>query len=68
MSTLLKVKFFGWLMLRGNVVVKEILQRSRICQALGSVCAICGDGPKSISYLFLHCRRIYKLWSRVANL
>lgn len=64
----LKVKCFVWLLLRDRVAVRERLLRLGVIEVDRSSCPLCGTVVESCWHLFMHCDRVYKLWSRLTNL
>jgi hypothetical protein len=53
-----KVEVFAWQLLKGRILVREVLLNFGVQQVGSAVCPMCGNGSESINHLFLHC-----IWS-----
>ncbi|KAK3197913.1 hypothetical protein Dsin_021328 [Dipteronia sinensis] len=61
-----KVELFTCQLLRGRVIVKEVMNRFGYGPQDLS-CPFCNDAIETTSHLFLHCRWTWKVWSECLN-
>ncbi|KAL6190194.1 hypothetical protein ACLB2K_036592 [Fragaria x ananassa] len=55
-----KIKFFGWLLLRGRLKTRDRLSRFGITQ--DNSCCLCNEDNETIDHLFGYCRFTRKIW------
>ncbi|KAK2641058.1 hypothetical protein Ddye_022821 [Dipteronia dyeriana] len=58
-----KVEVMLWQLLRGRILVREVLHKFGMPLQASSVCPLCDRESESINHLFLHCDWSWKLWS-----
>ncbi|KAK1564769.1 hypothetical protein Q3G72_011280 [Acer saccharum] len=59
-----KVEMFIWQLLKGKVLVSEVLKRFGYVAGITLDCPLCNSGEESIDHLFLHCSWTRELWIR----
>lgn len=59
----LKVEVFLWQLLKGRILVREVLCNFGMVQMASTDCPLCGREAESVNHLFLHCDWSWKLWS-----
>ena len=57
-----KVELFLWQLLRGRVMVREVLRRFGVVLNGDSGCPLCNDPIESVDHLFLLCPWSWGLW------
>ncbi|KAK3220828.1 hypothetical protein Dsin_014798 [Dipteronia sinensis] len=62
-----KVEVFIWQLLKGRVVVREVLVSFGMVHQASTACPLCDSMQESINHLFLHCDWSWKLWSSAMN-
>lgn len=59
----LKVKYFGWLLLKDIIIVRERLEsRDK------NICPIYEEDKEESRHNFLYCGRVYQVWSSVTRM
>ncbi|KAK2653362.1 hypothetical protein Ddye_013218 [Dipteronia dyeriana] len=58
----LKIEIFAWQLLKGRILVKEVLFSFGLQQVVCTDCPLCGGGGESIDHLILHCVRVNEIW------
>ncbi|KAL6209023.1 hypothetical protein ACLB2K_019966 [Fragaria x ananassa] len=55
-----KIKFFGWLLLRGRLKTRDRLSRFGITE--DNSCCLCNEDNETVDHLFGYCRFTRKIW------
>ncbi|KAK3180238.1 hypothetical protein Dsin_000127 [Dipteronia sinensis] len=58
-----KIKIFMWQVLRGRIMVRQVLHNFGIFPDTSVVCVLCNNKMKTIDHLFLLCPWAWKLWT-----
>ncbi|KAK2647643.1 hypothetical protein Ddye_015132 [Dipteronia dyeriana] len=58
-----KVEVFLWQLLKGRILVRDVLYNFGMPLPASTVCLLCECESESINHLFLHCDWSWKLWS-----
>ena len=58
-----RVQCFGWLVCLGRVKTAEVLLNCEFFTMDEAMFCFCGEELESTDHLFLHCRRVWKIWS-----
>ena len=59
-----KVEFFVWQLLKGRVLVKQVLNKFGISSIVSLACPLCNEEDESVDHLFIQCRLAWKIWSK----
>ncbi|KAK3219579.1 hypothetical protein Dsin_013549 [Dipteronia sinensis] len=59
-----KIEIFGWQLLRGRVMVRQVLRKFGFDPAYSLMCPFCNAAEESVDHLFLLCPWSWKLWNR----
>ena len=51
-----KVEIFVWQLLKGGVMVKQVIQRFGLSTGSNPLCPMCNNEEESVNHLFIHCR------------
>ncbi|KAK2651892.1 hypothetical protein Ddye_011748 [Dipteronia dyeriana] len=57
------IEIFGWQLLRGRVMVKNVMQHFGLYPTPTLLCSWCNEDEETIDHLFIHCRWWWKLWT-----
>ncbi|KAK2651427.1 hypothetical protein Ddye_011283 [Dipteronia dyeriana] len=57
-----KIQIFIWQVLRGRIMVRQVLQNFGIVSETSLVCVLCNNETERIDHLFLLCLWAWKLW------
>ncbi|KAK3199562.1 hypothetical protein Dsin_022977 [Dipteronia sinensis] len=57
-----KVEILVWQILKGRVMVKEVLCRFGVTFGGNQLCPLCNSVVESVDHLFLLCHRSWKIW------
>lgn len=61
-----KVLAFSWKVLRGRVPTRQnLLRRLVLGMSQDLSCALCEEEMESLNHLFVHCRSVLRVWSKV---
>ncbi|KAK2635501.1 hypothetical protein Ddye_030293 [Dipteronia dyeriana] len=59
----LKVEVFSWQLLKGRILLREVLRKMGGVQMANLGCPLCGVGNEYVDHLFLLCSWFWELWS-----
>ncbi|KAK3222181.1 hypothetical protein Dsin_009206 [Dipteronia sinensis] len=62
-----KVEIFMWNVLRGRVLVCQVLRKFGIASASSTACPLCHGEEETIDHLFLSCPWSWNLWTKCMN-
>ncbi|KAK2639465.1 hypothetical protein Ddye_027260 [Dipteronia dyeriana] len=58
-----KIELFGWQLLRGRLMVKNVMLKFGLDLTPIMLCSLCNTEGETMDHLFLHCHRSWKLWT-----
>ncbi|KAK3218153.1 hypothetical protein Dsin_012123 [Dipteronia sinensis] len=59
-----KIEVFAWQVLKGKIMVYEVLNRYGFNSAQSMDCSLCHSEVESINHLFLHCHWTWGIWQK----
>ena len=61
-----KVRFFVWEVWWGKILAMDQLKKRGF--SLASMCPFCGQKEEALEHLFIHCSKIWDLWTTLFSL
>ena len=62
-----KIEILLWQLLKGRLLVREVLGKFGMTYLANTNCPLCGKLPETIDHLFLHCEWSWVLWKSVMD-